>query len=283
MSATQFSTRTVLVTGADTRLGFATAQRVIADGHAVIAHILDKNHADETMQRLQAAARPGQVRMVLADFTRLAEVEELGRTLAAELTHLDALINIASIAAPDARTHTEDGNELTFQVNYLAPHRLTMALIPALTATHGRIVSVTSKLHAAGNIDYADLDRRRGIYTPLAIYAQSKLALTMFSRSLAESGPEGLISLSVHPADFEIDLPRLRSHRTAPLDHAAAVLVHFSSTGVPVTNGGYYEGTDPVNAAALVRNSRARTRLATWSNQLAPLGDFGDDRSVAIR
>ncbi|MFJ9364993.1 SDR family NAD(P)-dependent oxidoreductase [Nocardia sp. NPDC101769] len=268
MSATLSSARTVLVTGADTRLGFATAQRVIADGDTVIAHILDKNHADETMQRLQGTAEPGQVRMVQADFTRLAEVDELGRTLAAECARLDALINVASIAAPDARTHTEDGYEMTFQVNYLAPHRLTMALIPALEAARGRVVAVTSKLHAAGNIDYSDLDRNRGIYTPFAIYTQSKLALTMFSRSLAETGPDGLTSVSVHPADFEIDVPRLRSHRIAPLDSAAALLVQLATPSTPVMNGGYYEGAEPAKAAALVRNSRARTRLAAWSNQL---------------
>ncbi|MBL1079144.1 SDR family NAD(P)-dependent oxidoreductase [Nocardia sp. 2] len=268
MSATQSSTRTVLVTGADTRLGFATAQRVIADGDTVIAHILDKNAADETAERLRATAEPGRVRLVQADFTRLAEVDELGRTLAADLTRLDALINIASIAAPHARTHTEDGHELTFQVNYLAPQRLTMALIPALAAAHGRVVTVTSKLHAAGNIDYSDLDRNRGIYTPFAIYAQSKLALTMFSRSLAESGPGELTSVSVHPADFEIDLPQLRSHRAAPLDHAADLLVDLSAPGTPVRNGGYYEGSEPAKAAALVGSSRARTRLAVWSNQL---------------
>ncbi|WP_327145405.1 SDR family NAD(P)-dependent oxidoreductase [Nocardia sp. NBC_01327] len=269
MSVPVSSARTVLVTGADTRLGFATAQRVIADGDTVIAHILDKNHADETMQRLQSAAQPGQIHLVQADFASSSEVDELGRTLAAGITRLDALINTAAIAAPEARTHTRDGHELTFQVNYLAPRSLTMALLPALAAAQGRMIAVTSKLHTAGNIDYSDLDRKRGIYTPLAIYAQSKLALTMFSRSLAETGPDGLTSLSVHPADFEIDLPRLRSHRTAPLDSVAALLVQLSQPGTPVTNGAYYEGAEPANAAALVRNSRARARLAAWSTQLA--------------
>ncbi|MEV6071067.1 SDR family NAD(P)-dependent oxidoreductase [Nocardia sp. NPDC052001] len=269
MSASSSSIRTVLVTGAEDRLGFATAERVIADGDTVIAHILDKNRADETLRRLQSAARPGQVRMVHADYSRLPEVEELGRTLAAELPRLDALINAASMAAPQARTHTEDGHELTFQVNYLAPQRLTMALAPALAAAHGRVVTVTSRLHIGGNIDYADLDRNHGIYTPTAIYAQSKLALSMFSRSLAETGPEGLTSISVHPADFEIDVPQNRSHRGAPLDAAAAVLVALSASGTPVTNGGYYEGRAEANAAALVRNSRARTRLSSWSNRLA--------------
>ncbi|WP_406238615.1 SDR family NAD(P)-dependent oxidoreductase [Nocardia sp. NBC_01009] len=268
MSASSSTARTVMVTGVDGRLGFATAQLLIDDGATVIAHVLQKDRADETMEQLQAAARPGQVRMVHANFAHLAEVDELGRALDAELPRLDALINTASIAAPQKRTHTEDGHELTFQVDYLAPARLTMALAPAIAAARGRIVTVTSKLHVGGNLDYSDLDRSRAIYTPLAIYAQAKLALTMFSRSLAETGPQGLISISVHPADFEIDLPQLRSHRTAPVDTAASLLVTLSAPTTPVLNGGYYEGPEQAKPAALVRNSRARTRLAVWSNQL---------------
>jgi NAD(P)-dependent dehydrogenase (short-subunit alcohol dehydrogenase family) len=268
MSASLSTARTVLVTGADDRLGFATAQRLIADGATVIVHVLQKDRADETVELLTAGAQPGRVRMVHADFARLSEVDELGRTLAAELPRLDALINTASIPAPQRRTHTEDGHELTFQVDYLAPQRLTMALVPALAAARGRVVTVTSRLHIGGNIDYSDLDRNRGIYTPLAIYAQAKLALTMFCRSLAETGPEGLTSVSVHPADFEIDLPQLRSHRTAPLDAATSLVIALSAPDTPVVNGGYYEGPQPAEAAALVRNSRARTRLAAWSNQL---------------
>ncbi|WP_330180184.1 SDR family NAD(P)-dependent oxidoreductase [Nocardia sp. NBC_01503] len=269
MSASPSSTRTVLVTGAEERLGFATAERVIADGDTVIAHVLDKNRADDTLLRLQAVARPGQVRMVHADFARLTEVDELARTLVAELAGLDALINAAAIPAPQARTRTEDGHELTLQVNYLAPHRLITALAPAIAAANGRVVAVTSRLHLGGNIDYTDLDRNRGIYTPLSIYAQAKLALTMFSRSLAEAGPVGLTAISVYPADFEIDVPQIRSHRDAPVKSAADVLATLSNPATSVVNGGYYEGLEVAKPAALVRNSRARARLAAWSNPLA--------------
>ncbi|WP_405494763.1 SDR family NAD(P)-dependent oxidoreductase [Nocardia sp. NBC_00511] len=269
MSAISSAARTVLVTGADQRLGFATARRLIADGATVIAHVGQQDHADETMQLLTAGAQPGRVRMIHADFAHLAEVDELGRTLATDLTRLDALINTASIPAPEGRTITGDGHELTFQVDYLAPQRLTVALVPALAAARGRVVNVTSKLHRTGNIDYTDLDRNRGIYTAHAIYSQAKLALTMFGRSLAESGPEEITAVSVHPADFEIDLPQLLSHRGAPLDAAAAVVADLADLAVPVVNGGYYEGTESAKAAALVRNSRARARLAAWTIQLA--------------
>ena len=270
MSATSSTARAVLVTGADDRLGFTVAQRLIAEGAFVIAHALHKDRADETGEQLSAVSGPNKVRMVCADFARLSEVDELGRTLAAQLPGLDALINTASIAPPQRRTHTEDGHELTFQTDYLAPQRLTMAMAPALAAVGGRVVTVTSRLHIGGNIDYTDLDRNRGIYTPLAIYAQAKLALTMFCRSLAETGPAGLTSVSVAPADFEIDLPQLRSHRTAPLDAAASLLIALSAPTMPVVNGGYYEGAELAEAAALVRNSRSRARLAAWSNLLVP-------------
>ncbi|MET8875070.1 SDR family NAD(P)-dependent oxidoreductase [Nocardia sp. NPDC004604] len=270
MSANSSTARTVLVTGVDDRLGFAVAERLIADGAIVIAHVLQKDHIDEIFERLSAVSQPNQVRVVCADFARLSEVDELGRALTAQLPRLDALINTASIAPPQRRTHTEDRHELTFQTDYLSPQRLTMAMAPALAAVRGRVVTVTSRLHIGGNIEYPDLDRNRGIYTPLAVYAQAKLALTMFCRSLAETGPAGLTSVSVAPADFEIDLPQLRSHRTAPLDAAASLLIALSAPTTPVVNSGYYEGTELTEAAALVRNSRSRTRLAAWSNRLVP-------------
>ncbi|MFI9502961.1 SDR family NAD(P)-dependent oxidoreductase [Nocardia sp. NPDC052566] len=262
--------RIVLVTGVDERLGFATAQRLAADGATVILHAQDKELADDALERLVAdGAEARRLRMVHADFRRLSEVDELASMLAATVPSLDALINAAAIAGPQRRQKTEDGHELTFQVNYLAPQRLTMALASALATAKGRVVNVTSKMHIGGTVDYTDLDRNRGIYTPAAVYAQSKLALTMFTRSLAETGPAGLTAVSVHPADFEIDMPRLRSHTAAPLDAAADLLLMLGAQGTPVVDGGYYEGIEQAKPAALVRNSRARARLAAWTHQVA--------------
>ncbi|AFU03468.1 SDR family NAD(P)-dependent oxidoreductase [Nocardia brasiliensis] len=263
--------RTVLVTGVDERLGYATAKRLAADGAAVIVHAQDKELADDAVQRLVAAgADAGRLRAVHADFTELAEVDELGGTLAATVRRLDAVVNAAAVPGPQRRGRTRAGHESTLQVNYLAPQRLTMALAAAVAAANGRIVNVSSRLHSAGNIDYSDLDRNRAIYTPLAVYAQSKLALTMFTRSLAETGPAGLTAVGVSPADFEIDMPQLRSHASAPLDAAADLLATLSDPHTTVVNGGYYDGIDESKPAALVRNSRARARLAAWTAALGP-------------
>ncbi|MFD6163386.1 SDR family NAD(P)-dependent oxidoreductase [Nocardia sp. NPDC060256] len=260
--------RIVLVTGVDERLGYATAKRLVIDGATVVLHAQDKELADDALERLLAdGAQAQRLRMVHADFTKLAEVDELAGMLAATVPALDALINAAAMPGLPRRSHTEDGNELTMQFNYLAPRRLTLALAPALAAAHGRVVTATSRLHVGGNIDYSDLDRNRGIYTPMSVYAQSKLALTMFTRTLAETGPAGLTAISVCPADFELDMPQLRSHAAAPVDGAADLLALLSASSTPVVNGGYYDGIEQAKPAALVRNSRARARLAGWSRR----------------
>lgn len=261
--------RLVVVTGVDERLGYATALRFAADGASLIVHTQDQQRGERTLDRLVAdGIDPRRVRSVTADFRRLAEVDALATRLRAELPTLDVLVNAAAVAGPQGRVHTEDGFELTFQVNYLAPQRLTMALTDALAAAHGRVVNVTSKMHVGGNIDYSDLDRKRGVFTPTVLYAQSKLALTMFTRSLAETGPGGLTAVSVHPADFEIDMPRQRSHAEALLDEPAAVIAALCAPENAVVDGGYYVGTELAYPAGLVRNSRARARLASWSNEL---------------
>ncbi|SNY84796.1 NAD(P)-dependent dehydrogenase, short-chain alcohol dehydrogenase family [Nocardia amikacinitolerans] len=260
--------RITMVTGVDTPLGFATARRLAADGAAVILHATDKERAEEVLEALVQTGIPvARLHIVHADFSKLTEVDELAATLAATVPCLHALINASSIPGGERRSRTADGYETTLQINYLAPQRLIAALAPAVAAARGRVVTVSSPLHVGGTVDYSDLDRNRGIYTPMAVYAQFKLALTMFTRTLAETGPEGLTAVSVHPADFEIDMPQLRSHVDAPMDDAADLLAMYSASGAPVVNGGYYEGTRPARPAALVRNSRARARLAAWTNQ----------------
>ncbi|MFF4588953.1 SDR family NAD(P)-dependent oxidoreductase [Streptomyces sp. NPDC001388] len=89
-----------------------------------------------------------QLRAFGADFARLDEVESLARKVVAEHPHLDVLVNNAAIAAPERHTVTADGNEIAFQVNFLAHYLLTCLLEPALTSDPGgRVVDVPSALH----------------------------------------------------------------------------------------------------------------------------------------
>ncbi|MFF0529524.1 SDR family NAD(P)-dependent oxidoreductase [Nocardia amikacinitolerans] len=140
--------RITMVTGVDTRLGFAAARRLAADGAAVILHAHDKEHAEEALEALVQTGIPvARLHIVHADFSKLTEVDELAATLAATVPCLHALINAASVPGGERRSRTADGYETTLQINYLAPQRLIAALAPAVAAARGRVVTVSSPLH----------------------------------------------------------------------------------------------------------------------------------------
>jgi len=268
MSELPLIDRTVLVTGGTDGIGYATTRRLVYDGATVILHAQDQRRGEDALARLiKAGAEPLRLQLVVADFTRLAEVTELSRQITAELPALDLLINNAAIAGPERRTYSGDGHEMTFQVNYLAPYMLTTALTDHIAKVQGRVINVSSALHRGASVGFNDLARARH-YSRLAVYAQSKLALTMFTRSFAEANAGHLSALSVHPGVFDTKLLPVYDRVGRPASEAAAVLGALSSPACTVVSGGYYDGLDPAPAAALVDNARARDRLLTLSTQL---------------
>jgi len=268
MSELPLIDRTVLVTGGTDGIGYATTQRLVDDGATVILHAQNQERGEDAIARLiKAGAEPLRLQLVVADFTRLAEVTELSRQITAELPALDLLINNAAVAGPERRTYTDDGHEMTFQVNYLAPYMLTTALTDHIAKVQGRVINVSSALHRGGSVGYNDLARARH-YSPLAMYAQSKLALTMFTRSFADANAGHLSALSVHPGVFDTGLLRVYDRAGRPATEASAILGALSSPTCAIVNGAYYDGLNPAPAAALVENTHARARLLKLSTRL---------------
>jgi NAD(P)-dependent dehydrogenase (short-subunit alcohol dehydrogenase family) len=259
MSENPYNDKTVLVTGASDGVGYATARRLVDDGASVFVHANDQRRGDDAIAGLiKDGAEPVRLHLVVADFTRLAEVASLADQLVAKLPALDVLINNAAIAAPERRTYSDDGHEITFQVNYLAAYILTTALIDRIAKVHGRVLNVSSAVHLGGNLGWTDLARALGHYSSLAAFAQSKLALTMLTRSLAEANSGRLTAISVQ-------VPHVVSD-------AATILATLGAPDTAVVNGGYYEGQVPARTAALVDNARARTRLTELSDRLIAPG-----------
>ena len=212
---------------------------------------------------LNDGAEPMRLHLVVADFTRLDDVAELAEKLAAIVPGLDALVNNAAVAGPQRRTYTKDGHEVTFQVNYLAPYLLTTKLQSQLACARGRVVNVSSVTHRGGNISWKNL-AGASQYSPLSVYAQSKLALTMYTKSLAEASGDSFTALSVHPGVFRTRLLPLYGHYGRPAEEAAPILTTLCSPTHQVIDGGYYDGLYPAAAAALAENARAPA--AGWRN-----------------
>ncbi|PWI16940.1 short-chain dehydrogenase [Streptomyces sp. Act143] len=255
------SSRTVLVTGATSGIGYETARQLAERGATVLLHGRTAEDALAAADRLvaEAGVDADRLRTYGADFTRLDQVESLAHKVVVEHPHLDALVNNAGMAAPERHTVTADGNEIAFQVNFLAHYLLTCLLEPALTSDPGgRVVNVSSSLHRTASISWADPNRARR-YSRLAAYAQSQLALTVFA-----ADPR-VTAVSVHPGVCDTAMLPLYAHEGGTPAEGATHVVRLCDPAVEIVNGAYYDRTervDPAPAAAEDRTVRRLSRLA---------------------
>ncbi|WP_406362601.1 SDR family NAD(P)-dependent oxidoreductase [Streptomyces sp. NBC_00715] len=263
MPDSTLSSRTALVTGATSGIGYETARQLAERGATVLLHGRTAEEARAAADRLivTAGIEAGRLRTYAADFTHLDEVESLARRVVAEHPHLDVLVNNAGIAAPERHTVTADGNEISLQVNFLAHYLLTCLLEPALTTDPGgRVVSVSSSLHRTANIQWNDPNRARR-YSRLAAYAQSQLALTVFA-----ADPR-VTAVSVHPGICDTALLPLYAHEGVTPAEGAANVVRLCDPTVEIVNGAYYDRAERVEPASAATEDRTIKRL----NKLADL------------
>ncbi|MFE3653895.1 SDR family NAD(P)-dependent oxidoreductase [Streptomyces sp. NPDC059152] len=264
MSVFDLSSRTVLVTGATSGIGFETARRLAERDATVLVHGRTAEEAQAATDRLIATAGidASQLCAFSADFTALEEVEAMARRVIAEHPRLDVLVNNAAIAAPERHTLTADGNEIALQVNFLAHYLLTCLLEPALTSRPGgRVVNVSSSLHRTASIQWNDPQRARR-YSRLAAYAQSQLALTVFA-----ADPR-VTAVSVHPGICDTDLLPLYGVEGGTAAQGAAHVVRLCDPAIDVVNGAYYDRDQRVDPAPAATEDRTVKRLGKLADQL---------------
>lgn len=179
-------TKTILITGSTDGIGLATAKMLVSLGHQVLLHGRNPSKLDEVEKLLSALPGDGSVESYVADLSRMADVEVLAKAVAKQHTKLDVLINNAGVYSV-SNPVTLDGLDIRFVVNAIAPYLLTQRLLPLL-GTSGRVVNLSSA--AQSPVDSKVLTGQVSPLSDGAAYAQSKLALTMWSRSLALSLPD---------------------------------------------------------------------------------------------
>ena len=185
--------RRVVVTGANSGIGFHAAQELAAHGAAVTLAVRDLARGEEAARRI-----PADVEVRRLDLADLDSV----RAFAADWDGpLDILVNNAGIMAPPLQ-RTAQGFESQFGTNHLGHFALTGLLLGALLqAPAPRVVTVSSGAHRMGKIRFADLQWEES-YKPWPAYGQSKLANLLFAFELqrrAQAAGTALTSVAAHP------------------------------------------------------------------------------------
>jgi len=196
-------TKTILITGSTDGIGKLAALHLAEAGHHVYLHGRDADKLASVIAEVQAVATGDAVDHIdgfVADFSDLTAVLKMAADINEKLPTLDVLINNAGIYTTSSAM-TKEGMDVRFVVNYLAPYELTNALLPLLKqSSKARIVNLSSAAQVP--ISYkAFIGQER--LDDKAAYAQSKLALTMWSMHLADRvASDNINVIAVNPGSL---------------------------------------------------------------------------------
>lgn len=195
--------KTVLITGANAGIGFATALELAGRDHLVCLACRDPLKAAKARARIMQAHPWAQVEIFRLDLASFASIRQFVEVFSSQHDTLDALVNNAA-TVPHTLQRTQEGFEMQFGVNYLGHFLLTHLLLPMMqnaVALHGeaRIVHLTSSAHMFGRVDESTFMSGGPRYHQGRAYAQSKLCNLLLNFALARRLPEGVTTQAVHP------------------------------------------------------------------------------------
>lgn len=281
-------TRTVVVTGATSGIGFAVVGQLLSLNYRVIG----LGHSDASCKAASTALTDKYPQASLVFFAAdLMQQREVNR-VADELSHyletrcngeLYALINNAGGVRSWYAT-TEEGYEQQFALNHLAGFMLTGKLLPFLQKPGGRIIFTGSGSHKGCKINWQDI-MFKNHYSALKAYKQTKLCNMLLARELNNRYlAQGIRAYVVDPGLVKTDIGNKntgglvnfvwswrKKHGQPPEIPARTYTYLCEQADSPA--GLYYAGQQARNYSRQVTNVNAR-RLFLLSEQLCGI-QFG--------
>jgi len=289
------SGKRVLITGANSGIGYHAALKLARKGAQVVLACRDRQRGEVALASLDADAPSAHTELAILDLASLASVREFAKKELAKRRPLHVLINNAGVMAPPARLQTADGFELQFGTNVLSHFALTALLMPALeqaaaeSTERPRVVTIASIAHKRGQLSFDDLQSEKK-YGPMRAYQQSKLADVMFTFELdrrLRAANSRVMSVGAHPgvantnlfqvgdrSSFEKAARNLVGHVIGIVlntDAEGALPTLYAATATDVKDGGYYgpqgfqemrgEDVGPAKVAPQALDTTAAARL----------------------
>ncbi len=209
-AADSMAGRVVVVTGSTGGLGGAVAAQLAQVGATVWLLGRDRDRTEWLADKIRADLPGTDLRVAVADLTRLSDVHAVADTLLAGTERLDVLVHNAG-ALMNRHVLTVDGLETTAQVQVVAPFLLTSLLLPLLCTTAGaRVITVSSGGMYTRRLDVDALTPDPGSFNGVAAYASAKRAQVVLTQEWARRTRGSGVSFHVtHPG--WVDTPGLRA------------------------------------------------------------------------
>lgn len=263
----------MLVTGSTDGIGKETARRLAEMGATILVHGRSRERGEETVSDLRERTGNEGLSLVVGDLSSLRETRGIAEQVRAEHDRLDVLINNAGVVAEE-RIETEDGYELTFAVNHLAPFLLTNLLLEDLKrAAPSRIITVSSTAHGYTKIDFDDPNLERG-YSMNRAYARSKLANLLFTYELARRlEGTGVTANALHPGVIGTKLLDVGfGGGGSPVESGAETSVYLAtSPEVEGVTGRYFRTRREADSSPASHDEEAQRKLWEMSERMVGL------------
>jgi NAD(P)-dependent dehydrogenase (short-subunit alcohol dehydrogenase family) len=254
------SGKRAIVTGATGGLGLETALVLASKGAEVIVAGRNPSKGNQAVTLIQGKHPDARVTFGHVDLADLSSVAAFADAQLAEGKPLDLLINNAGLMSVPQRQATKDGFELQLGTNFLGHFALTMPLLKLLRAAPApRIVNLSSLTHLRGKIEFDDLQSEKN-YSPWRAYAQSKLAMLLFTVELQrriDLDLWNILAATAHPGWARTDLVA-----NGPASSGFNFSAAMTNLLAPLFGQSAAAGAGP-------------TLYAATSSQVAPAGYYG--------
>ena len=272
-----------LVTGASSGIGFEIAKALAERGATVVTVSRGGGSGDEKTSQIRRETGNSDVVFMPADLSAMSEVRRLAERFKTRFDRLDVLVNNAGLFAAK-RQLTDDGYELTFALNHLAPFLLTHLLAePLVKSTPARVVTTSSRAESFGRVHFDDLMLKN--YGGWKAYGQSKLANLLFTYALSKRLlGTGVTANAFHPGGVATNFGLgnegfvsllfgtvIRPLLKTPEEGAQSGVYLAASPDVEGVTGRYYIDEMPAASSKRSYDVEAQRRLWSESERLVGL------------
>ena len=190
--------KTILITGSTDGVGKLTATKLAKSGHQILLHGRNAEKLKNTISEIKEKTNNDKVSGFVSDLSDFSSIEKMTAEISNEFPSIDVLINNAGVLNSRIEQN-QDNLDMRFAVNYFAPYLLTNRLLPVLKNSDSpRIINLSSAAQSPVSIEA--LQGKESISNQAA-YAQSKLALTMWSFAFAIANPN-IVTVAVNPGSL---------------------------------------------------------------------------------